>query len=119
MSIELMLNAANLTFLAAARGTANANQASAYAVFVILMAAAEAAIGLALILALFRLKQSTELDAASDLRGYPKTRLSAIPLIPLPPLAGFLLCAALHARTLRRRRVDPKAQAPEGLVSLI
>ena len=69
MSIELMLNAANLTFLAAARGTAAANQASAYAVFVILMAAAEAAIGLALILALFRLKRSTELDAASDLRG--------------------------------------------------
>ena len=69
MSIELMLNAANLTFLAAGRGTPQANQASAYAVFVVLMAAAEAAIGLALILALFRLKKSSQVDAARDLRG--------------------------------------------------
>ena len=69
LSVELMLNAANLTFLAAARATGNANEASSYAIFVILVAAAEAAVGLALVLALFRLKKSTELEAASDLRG--------------------------------------------------
>jgi NADH:ubiquinone oxidoreductase subunit K len=69
MSIELMLNAANLTFLAAARGTSHANEASAYAIFIILVAAAEAAVGLALVLALFRIKKSTELEAAGDLRG--------------------------------------------------
>jgi NADH-quinone oxidoreductase subunit K len=69
MSVELMLNAANLTFLAAARRGADANEASSYAILVILIAAAEAALGLALILALFRLKESTELDSASDLRG--------------------------------------------------
>ena len=74
MSVELMLNAANLTFLAAARGASlraavNPNEASAYAIFVILVAAAEAAVGLALVLALFRLKKTTNLDAASDLQG--------------------------------------------------
>lgn len=69
MSVELMLNAANLTFLAAGRSGASPNHAASYAAFVILIAAAEAAIGLALILALFRLKRSTELDSARDLRG--------------------------------------------------
>ncbi|MBI3820506.1 MAG: NADH-quinone oxidoreductase subunit NuoK [Planctomycetes bacterium] len=69
MSVELMLNAANLTFLAAARGTAHVHEASAYAIFIILVAAAEAAVGLALVLALFRIKQSTDLDVASDLKG--------------------------------------------------
>lgn len=69
MSVELMLNAANLTFLAAARGTTQANEASSYAIFIILIAAAEAAVGLALVLALFRLKRSTELDLASELKG--------------------------------------------------
>jgi NADH-quinone oxidoreductase subunit K len=70
MSVELMLNAANLTFLAAARAPgADPNEASSFAIFVILVAAAEAALGLALVLALFRLKKSTDLDAASDLRG--------------------------------------------------
>ncbi|MFN0206029.1 MAG: NADH-quinone oxidoreductase subunit NuoK [Planctomycetota bacterium] len=69
MSVELMLNAANLTFLAAVRGTAQSNEASAYAIFIILVAAAEAAVGLALVLAMFRLKNTTELDAADELRG--------------------------------------------------
>ena len=69
MSVELMLNAANLTFLAAGRASGHANEAASYAVFVILVAAAEAAVGLALVLALFRRKKSTELSVASDLRG--------------------------------------------------
>ena len=53
MSIELMLNAANLTFLAAARDRMDSNGHLA-ALFVIAVAAAEAAIGLAIIIALFR-----------------------------------------------------------------
>ncbi len=69
LSIELMLNAANLTFLAAARGSERASEASTYALFVIVVAAVEAAVGLALVLALFRLRRSTELDAATELRG--------------------------------------------------
>jgi NADH-quinone oxidoreductase subunit K len=69
MSVELMLNAANLTFLAAGRAHGLANEAASYAIFVILIAAAEAAVGLAIVLALFRRKQSTDLSAAGDLRG--------------------------------------------------
>jgi len=53
MCIELMLNAANLTFLAFAREQQNmVGHASAF--FVIVVAAAEAAIGLAIMIAVFR-----------------------------------------------------------------
>jgi len=53
MCIELMLNAANLTFLAFAREQQNmVGHASAF--FVIVVAAAEAAIGLAILIAVFR-----------------------------------------------------------------
>jgi NADH:ubiquinone oxidoreductase subunit K/NADH:ubiquinone oxidoreductase subunit 6 (subunit J) len=73
-SIELMLNAANLTFLAgsrhytAATGTPNLD-GPIFALFVILVAAVEAAVGLALVIALYRLKQTVRLDAASELKG--------------------------------------------------
>jgi NADH-quinone oxidoreductase subunit K len=76
-SIELMLNAANLSFLAASRHWAQAGLAGAgeplagpiFAVFVILVAAAEAAVGLALVIALYRLKQSVALDVMTELGG--------------------------------------------------
>jgi NADH-quinone oxidoreductase subunit K len=53
MSIELMLNAANLTFLAAARERLDSTGHLA-ALFVIAVAAAEAAIGLAIVIAVYR-----------------------------------------------------------------
>jgi NADH-quinone oxidoreductase subunit K len=72
-SIELMLNAANLTFLAASRHHSTAEHVNLdgpiFALFVILVAAAEAAVGLALVIALYRHKQTVNLDAASDLSG--------------------------------------------------
>jgi len=76
-SIELMLNAANLSFLAASRHWARASlaeqghwdQGPIFAIFVILVAAAEAAVGLALVIALYRLKQTVALDTASELKG--------------------------------------------------
>ena len=75
-SIELMLNAANLTFVAGSRHWAaqgaeldNVMQGPIFTLFVILVAAAEAAIGLALIIALYRLKQTVALDAQNELRG--------------------------------------------------
>ena len=76
-SIELMLNAANLTFVAGSRTWASAAHAGSgepiqgtiFVLFVILIAAAEAAVGLALIIALYRLKQTIALDAVSDLKG--------------------------------------------------
>ena len=76
-SIELMLNAANLSFLAASRHWSQSTLAGqgdpaggpVFAVFVILVAAAEAAVGLALVIALYRHKQSPSLDAASEMKG--------------------------------------------------
>ena len=71
MCIELMLNAANLTLLAASRmhGGLEAVQGPVFAIFVITVAAAEAAVGLALIIALYRLKQTVQSDAAGEMKG--------------------------------------------------
>ncbi len=82
MSIELMLNAVNLTFLAAARrhamlasGDASADLAAIMAhgsvmgLFVIAVAACEAAVGLALVISLFRHMRTADLSAAAELRG--------------------------------------------------
>lgn len=74
MSIELMLNAANLSFLAASRHWASVPggeplHGPIFALFVILVAAAEAAVGLALVIALYRLRQTVALDAKSELGG--------------------------------------------------
>lgn len=72
-SIELMLNAANLVFVAGSRHHSTADalnlEGPVFAMFVILVAAAEAAIGLALVIALYRLKQTVSLDAARQLGG--------------------------------------------------
>ncbi|MBL8843446.1 MAG: NADH-quinone oxidoreductase subunit NuoK [Planctomycetes bacterium] len=67
MSVELMLNAANVVFLAAARDHVPA-RGSACALFVIAVAAAEVAVGLALVLALFRLRKSVQADEVRELR---------------------------------------------------
>ena len=67
MSVELMLNAANLVFVACARETEPARGAVS-ALFVIAVAAAEVAVGLALVLAMFRLRTSVNADDARELR---------------------------------------------------
>jgi len=67
MSIELMLNAANLAFLTFAR-QAGTPEAQIYVFFVITLAAAEAAVGLAIVIALFRLRESTDVDEMSLLK---------------------------------------------------
>ncbi len=67
MSIELMLNAANLAFITFARLHGQA-EGQVYVFFVITLAAAEAAVGLAIVIALFRLKESTDVDEMSLLR---------------------------------------------------
>ena len=63
MSIELMLNAVNLTFVTFARmrGTLDGQ---VLAFFVIAVAAAEVVVGLAIIVAIFRRKQSASVDEA-------------------------------------------------------
>jgi NADH:ubiquinone oxidoreductase subunit K len=67
MSIELILNAANLNFIAMSRylqatGSANALAGQIFAVFVIVVAAAEAAIGLGIVIALYRNKETIWVD---------------------------------------------------------
>jgi NADH-quinone oxidoreductase subunit K len=61
MSVELMLNAANLTFLAFARQFGN-DSGHAVAFFVIAVAAAEAAVGLAIIIAIYRTRGAINVD---------------------------------------------------------
>ena len=67
MSIELILNAANLNFVAFSRylqetGSMNALAGQIFAVFVIVVAAAEAAIGLGIVIALYRNKETIWVD---------------------------------------------------------
>lgn len=68
MSVELMLNAANLLFVAFARSY-EALQGQIYVFFVIAVAAAEVAVGLAIIVAIFRTKKSIDIDEMSSLKG--------------------------------------------------
>jgi NADH-quinone oxidoreductase subunit K len=67
MCIELMLNAANLTFLAFARNRADhAGHISAF--FIIAVAAAEAAIGLAIVIAVFRSRGTVDVGDIRTLK---------------------------------------------------
>lgn len=68
MSIELMLNAANLAFVAYAR-VHEALSGQIFVFFIMTVAAAEVAVGLALIVAIFRRKQSIDVDQMSTLKG--------------------------------------------------
>jgi NADH-quinone oxidoreductase subunit K len=68
MSIELMLNSANLAFIAFARSFVDL-QGQVMVFFVIAVAAAEVAVGLALIVSIFRTKQSIDVDQISSLKG--------------------------------------------------
>ena len=67
MSVELMLNAANLTFLAFARQSGSLN-GHAIAFFVMAVAAAEAAVGLAVVIAIFRSRGAVNVDEVRALR---------------------------------------------------
>lgn len=68
MSVELMLNAGNLLFVAFARTFESLN-GQIFVFFVIAVAAAEVAVGLAMIVAVFKSKQSINIDEVSSLRG--------------------------------------------------
>jgi len=67
MCVELMLNAVNLAFVAFAQVHGIAGQVFVF--FVMTVAAAEAAVGLAIIIALFRHKQTVNLQQINLLRG--------------------------------------------------
>jgi len=69
MSIELILNAANVNFVAFSRFSAGNMAGQIFAVFVIVIAAAEVAVGLAIVLTLYRLRRTPNLDEADILKG--------------------------------------------------
>jgi len=68
LSIEMMLNAANLLFVAFAREWGN-QVGLVWVFFVLVVAAAEAAVGLALLIHLFRFKKGIDVDQYNVLRG--------------------------------------------------
>jgi NADH-quinone oxidoreductase subunit K len=68
MSIELMLNAANLAFVAFARSM-NSLDGQIFVFFVMTVAAAEVAVGLAIIVNLFRLRETVFTDEVNLLKG--------------------------------------------------
>jgi NADH-quinone oxidoreductase subunit K len=67
MSIELMLNGGNLAFITFSR-ISGAADGQVYVFFIMTLAAAEAAVGLAIVIALFRLKRSTSVDEINLLK---------------------------------------------------
>jgi NADH-quinone oxidoreductase subunit K len=68
MSIELMLNAVNLSFVAFARMW-NAAEGQIFVMFILSVAAAEAAVGLAIVIALFRHHESVDVDEVNLMKG--------------------------------------------------
>ena len=70
MGIELILNSANINLVAFSRfGMLPNLHGQLFAVFVIVIAAAEAAVALAIVLTLYRLRRTPNLDEADFLRG--------------------------------------------------
>jgi NADH-quinone oxidoreductase subunit K len=68
MSVELMLNSVNLTFVAAGKDL-GLIEGQVAALFVVVVAAAEVTIGLAILVAVFRHRATSNVDELSELRG--------------------------------------------------
>lgn len=70
MCVELMLNAANLAFVAFSRRLGLLDErGSVFVVFVFVVAAAEVAVGLAIVLALYRNRPTVDVDEVKEMRG--------------------------------------------------
>jgi NADH:ubiquinone oxidoreductase subunit K len=70
MALELMLNAVNINLVAFSRAvTPSLLSGQVFAIFVIVVAAAEAAVGLAIIIALYRSRRSINADEVDLLKG--------------------------------------------------
>jgi NADH:ubiquinone oxidoreductase subunit K len=69
MSIELILNAANVNLVAFSRFAAGNLDGQIFGVFVIVVAASEVAVALAIVLTLYRLRRTPNLDEADILKG--------------------------------------------------
>jgi NADH-quinone oxidoreductase subunit K len=68
MGIELVLNAANVNYVAFARYGGASYDGQIFAIFVIMLAAAEAAIGLAIVLGIYQAFETIDVEATDRLR---------------------------------------------------
>lgn len=70
MSVELMLNAANLAFIAFSRRLGVVDErGSVFVIFIFVVAAAEVAVGLAIILAAYRNRPTVDVDRLHEMKG--------------------------------------------------
>lgn len=69
MSIELIFNSANLNLVAFSRFVTGDTEGQVFALFVIVIAACEAAVALAIVMSLYRILKDVNLDEASVLKG--------------------------------------------------
>ena len=68
LGIELILNAAALNFVAYSRFVTNNLDGHIFSLFIIVIAAAEAAVGLAIVIRFFQIKETVHIDEATQLR---------------------------------------------------
>ena len=68
MGVELILNGANINYVAFSHFGSGNLDGQIYAMFVIMLAAAEAAVGLAIVLAIFQLFHTIDVEAAQTLK---------------------------------------------------
>jgi len=68
MGVELILNSANINYVAFARYSSGGYDGQIFAIFVIMLAAAEAAIGLAIVLGIYQTFHSIDVEATETLR---------------------------------------------------
>ncbi len=68
LGIEFILNAAALNFVTYSKYSAHNLDGHIFALFIIVIAAAEAAVGLAIVIRYFQLKETVHIDEASELR---------------------------------------------------
>ena len=68
MGIELLLNAANVNYVAFARYAGSPTDGQIFTIFVIMLAAAEAAVGLAIVLGIYQNFESIDVDRTHSLR---------------------------------------------------
>ncbi len=68
MGVELILNSANINYVAFSHFSSGGVDGQIYAIFVIMLAAAEAAVGLAIVLAIFQIFHTIDVGAAETLK---------------------------------------------------
>jgi NADH-quinone oxidoreductase subunit K len=69
MGVELILNSANINLVAFSKYSAGNLHGQVFAIFIIVIAAAEAAVALAIVLSMYRIIKSVNLDRADTLKG--------------------------------------------------